>query len=76
MEPIIEPIEKGDVVRIIHEGEPDEYGVVVYVYDDGGFSAISETGFWALCERTHYEKTGKSIDISAIYKALKEASGE
>lgn len=67
----------GDVVRIVHEGEPDEFGVVVCVYDDGDFAAISDaTSFWALCGRTDWRPTGKHVDVSAIYKALREIREE
>lgn len=58
----------GDVVKI-----KSDYALVVYVYDDGDFAAISRTGFWALGCKEHAEPTHFRMEISAIFEALKHA---
>ena len=59
----------GAIVKI-RNGDKVEYGVVFYIYKDGSFSAMSKTGFWALAERTNWERTGHRVDLSYIYNAL------
>lgn len=78
LDEIAEEPKLGDVVRILNTGEPDEYGVVVCVYGDGDFAAISENPhkFWALCNRARWEPTGRSVDLAVIFDALKEIREE
>lgn len=68
-------LERGDIVRITDANEKCKHGIVVHTFDGGGsFSAVSQNGFWALAERTDWEKVGH-LDISAIYDKLKELDG-
>ena len=66
------PNDLGAIVKIRDNNKVD-YGVVFYIYPDGSFSAMSRTGFWALAERTNWERTGRKVDLSYIYKALEDA---